>query len=76
MRSLRWGELTTYGEVAAEIGHPGSAQAVANALRGATDVPWWRVVPADGRLYRTHAAVQAPLLETEGHRVDQDRRVH
>jgi len=76
VRSLRRGDLATYGEVAEEIGHPGSAQAVANVLRAATGLAWWRVIPGDGRLYRTHAHVQAPLLEAEGHRVDDQRRVH
>jgi methylated-DNA-protein-cysteine methyltransferase-like protein len=72
---LRPGELVTYGELAEELGRPGSGQAVANVLRSAAGLPWWRVVPADGRLYRTHAPVQAPLLEAEGHRVDEERRV-
>jgi alkylated DNA nucleotide flippase Atl1 len=73
---LRSGELITFGDLADEIGHPGSAQAVANTLRAAMGIPWWRVVPADGRLYRSHVAVQGPLLEAEGHRVDALRRVH
>lgn len=73
---LRPGELATYGELAEEIGRPGSGQAVANVLRGAPDLPWWRVIPAGGRLYRTHAPTQGPLLEAEGHRLDEHRRVH
>ncbi len=72
---LQAGDLVTYGELAAEIGRPGSGQAVANVLRHADEVPWWRVVPAGGRLYRTHAPVQQPLLEAEGHVVDEDRRI-
>lgn len=73
---LRPGELVTYGELAEEIGRPGSGQAVANVLRAAIDLPWWRVIPSDGRLYRTHAPVQTPLLHAEGHAVDEHRRVH
>jgi alkylated DNA nucleotide flippase Atl1 len=73
---LRPGEHVTYGELAQEIGRPGSGQAVANVLRAAPDLPWWRVIPADGRLYRTHAPAQAPLLRAEGHTVDEHRRVH
>jgi methylated-DNA-protein-cysteine methyltransferase-like protein len=73
---LRPGELVTYGELAEELGRPGGGQAVANVLRAVPDLPWWRVLPAEGRLYRTHAPVQGPLLETEGHRVDAHRRVH
>jgi methylated-DNA-protein-cysteine methyltransferase-like protein len=76
VRALRTGELITYGELAEELGRPGGGQAVANVLRCAPDLPWWRVLPAEGRLYRTHAPVQAPLLEAEGHHVDDDRRVH
>jgi methylated-DNA-protein-cysteine methyltransferase-like protein len=73
---LRPGELVTYGELAEELGRPGGGQAVANVLRAVPDLPWWRVLPADGRLYRTHAPVQGPLLEAEGHHVDAHRRVH
>lgn len=74
--ALRPGELVTFGELAIEVGRPGGGQAVANVLRGVPDLPWWRVVPAEGRLYRDLAAVQAPLLEAEGHVVDEHRRVH
>ncbi len=73
--SLRRGELLTYGEVAAEVGRPGAAQAVANVLRSVPDLPWWRVVPSGGRLYRTHREFQAPLLRDEGHAVDPDGRI-
>jgi methylated-DNA-protein-cysteine methyltransferase-like protein len=69
------GDLVTYGDLAVELGRPGAGQAVANVLRRAPDLPWWRVVPAGGRLYRTHAPVQAPMLEAEGHRVDAEGRV-
>lgn len=70
------GEVMTYVEVAVEAGHPGAAQAVANVLRRIDGLPWWRVIPANGVLYRTHAPTQAPLLETEGSHVDEERRVH
>ena len=73
---LEVGELVTYAEVAIEVQRPGAAQAVANVLRRAVGLPWWRVVPADGRLYRTHLPVQGPLLEREGHTIDVERRVH
>jgi methylated-DNA-protein-cysteine methyltransferase-like protein len=75
VRALRPGELVTYQEVAEQIGRPGAGQAVANVLRSAPDLPWWRVTPSDGRLYRTHAPVQRPLLEAEGHTVGADRRI-
>lgn len=72
VQALRTGELITYGELAEELGRPGGGQAVANVPRCAPGLPWWRVLPAEGRLYRT----QAPLLQAEGHHVDDDRRVH
>lgn len=69
------GEVVTYADIATEVGRPGSAQAVANVLRRVPGLPWWRVVPTSGRLYRTHAPTQRPLLEAEGVRVDHDRRI-
>jgi methylated-DNA-protein-cysteine methyltransferase related protein len=74
--ALEHGELVTYRDLAEELGRPGSAQAVANVLRSVPGLPWWRVLPSDGRLYRSHAPEQAPLLEGEGHHVDERRRVH
>lgn len=75
VESLGPGDLATFNEIAEEIGRPGSAQAVANVLRGAPDLPWWRVLPSDGRVYRNLARVQIPLLRAEGHHVDADRNV-
>lgn len=75
VQGLRHGEVLTYEEVAIEAGHPGSAQAVANVLRRVPDLPWWRVIPSSGRLYRTHAPTQAPLLRAEGVEVDDAGRV-
>ncbi len=61
------GTLLTYGEVAAEAGRPGAARAVGRIMaREGADVPWWRVVPASGRLAPAVAARQAPLLRREG----------
>jgi methylated-DNA-protein-cysteine methyltransferase related protein len=73
--SLTPGEVMTYAEVADEIGRPGSGQAVANVLRRVPGLPWWRVIPATGFLYRTHAPTQAPLLRADGVSVDDDGRV-
>ena len=56
------GDLATYGDIADQIGRPGSAQAVANVVRSAPDLPWWRLVPSDGRVYRSHRPTQIPLL--------------
>ncbi len=76
VEATRPGDVLTYAEVALEADHPGSAQAVANVLRRVPGLAWWRVVPTSGRLYRTHAPTQAPLLAAEGVRVDDDRHVH
>ena len=69
--SLQRGEVATYAEVAEEAGHPGSAQAVANVLRQIPDLPWWRVIPSSGRLYRTHRPTQQPRLLAEGVSIDE-----
>lgn len=69
------GELLTYGEVALEAGHPGAGQAVANVLRRVPGLAWWRVVSSDGRVYCQHREAATPLLQAEGHRVDDEGRV-
>lgn len=74
MQGLAPGDVIGYAEVAAEAGHPGAGQAVANVLRRVPGLPWWRVVPSSGHLYRTHAPIQQPLLEAEGHTIT-DRHV-
>jgi len=69
-------EIVSYADVALEAGRPGSAQAVANVLRRIPGLPWWRVVPTSGRLYRSHEPTQRALLEGEGVSVGADRRVY
>lgn len=61
------GTLVTYGEVALEAGAPGAARAVGRvmATHGA-QVPWWRVVPASGRLAPAVAGRQGERLRAEG----------
>src|SRR6478609_6840106 len=54
VNALGPGDLATYRDLAKQIGRPGAGQAVANVIRSAPDLPWWRVTPSDGRLYRTH----------------------
>jgi alkylated DNA nucleotide flippase Atl1 len=61
------GTVVTYGEVAAEAGHPGAARAVGGVLRRhGADLPWWRVVAADGRLVPGLEDEQARRLAREG----------
>lgn len=61
------GEVVSYGDVAAETGHPGAARAVGTVLARADEsLPWWRVVTATGRLVPGHEQEQARLLAAEG----------
>lgn len=66
LRALEPGELVTYGDVAAEAGHPGAARAVGRILALSDDLPWWRAVTATGRLVPGHEREQARLLRREG----------
>lgn len=60
------GELSTYGEVAAEAGFPGAARGVSAVLRKVGGLPWWRVTAASGRLIAGLEAEQAQRLRAEG----------
>lgn len=67
LRSLRPGEVVTYGEVAAEAGYPGRARAVGRLLATTdVEVPWWRVVTAGGRLVPGNEDEHARRLADEG----------
>lgn len=68
------GTLMTYGEVAAEADSPGAARAVGTVMaRFGHQVPWWRVVPASGRLAAPLADRQAAALRREGVVVEDGR---
>lgn len=72
--SLRPGEVLTYGEVAAEAGHPGAARAVGNYLRRTNDeVPWHRVLGAGDQIVSRCADEQRRLLLAEGLAVEGTR---
>lgn len=60
------GDVMSYGDVAAEAGHPGAARAVGGVLRRIDGLPWWRVVTAAGRLIPHDPERQATLLRAEG----------
>lgn len=66
VRSLRPGDVMSYGEVAAEAGYPGAARAVGNVMATSEGLPWWRVVRADRRLPVGHEAEAARRLRAEG----------
>lgn len=64
---LESGDVTTYGEVAAEAGYPGAARAVGRFLATSDGAwPWWRVVTATGRLVPGAEAEHRRRLEAEG----------
>jgi methylated-DNA-protein-cysteine methyltransferase related protein len=74
LRSLRPGEVVTYGEVAEQAGHPGAHRAVGTLLHRTTEeVPWWRVVGAGGWLRAPDPVLQRDLLVAEGVRVRSGR---
>ena len=67
LRSLRTGDVVTYGEVATEAGYPGAARAVGRFLADTDGTyPWWRVVMASGRLAPGKEREQARRLRAEG----------
>jgi AraC family transcriptional regulator of adaptative response/methylated-DNA-[protein]-cysteine methyltransferase len=71
LRAIPAGKTATYAEVAARIGRPGAARAVAGACAAndlALAVPCHRVVPASGGTggYRWGEQLKAALLRREG----------
>jgi len=66
LEGLTPGEVVTYGELAAQAGHPGAARAIGNILRDSSGFPWWRVVASNGRLVPGIEAEQARKLAEEG----------
>jgi methylated-DNA-protein-cysteine methyltransferase related protein len=72
--SLPRGETFSYGWVADEAGYPGRARAVGTLLAtDGDDLPWWRVVRADGHFVEHLAGEQAERLRAEGVAVRVDR---
>jgi methylated-DNA-protein-cysteine methyltransferase-like protein len=66
LMSLQEGEVTTYGDVAEVAGYPKLSRLVGRILSTTdTDVPWWRVVNATGKLVAGKSALQAGLLGEE-----------
>jgi methylated-DNA-protein-cysteine methyltransferase-like protein len=68
IRSLRPGDVASYGDIATDAGYPGRSRLVGRILSESTecyDLPWWRVVNASGRLVPGHEREQAALLRSE-----------
>jgi len=74
---LAVGEVVSYGEVARRAGRRGAARAVGAFLAAhGGDLPWWRVVRADGTLADHKVRDQARRLRAEGVEVRDGRVVH
>lgn len=77
------GRVTTYGAIAAMVGRPMGARAVGYAMRAlpeGTDVPWHRVINAQGRIslkarHPHETDLQRHLLEREGIAFDAEDRI-
>lgn len=78
------GQVASYGAVAAMAGRPLAARAVGAALKALppdTEVPWHRVINAQGKVSPRGAAqalgasCQRARLEAEGHRFDPEGRL-
>ncbi|MGE3174694.1 MAG: MGMT family protein [Planctomycetota bacterium] len=81
VRRVPAGRVVTYGDLAHALGRRGVARQVGWALASlpaGSDVPWWRVVAAAGRVPRAGTACarrHAVALRAEGVRVVRDRVV-
>lgn len=78
VKQIPYGQVVSYGQVAAYVGVPRAARQVGNILRQAQDedLPWWRVINNAGRISiknMFHAAdEQKKLLQHEGVAVSAD----
>lgn len=74
LRSLRDGEVVTYGDIAQDAGYPRMSRLVGRILATSEEeLPWWRVVNSVGRLVPGHEREQAQLLRAEGVAVSEGR---
>jgi len=83
VRMIPWGQVATYGQIAAIVSHRGAARTVGWALASlehGTDVPWHRVVNSRGfvslRELGRPSEAQRALLEQEGVAVGQRGEVN
>lgn len=82
-RQIPRGRVTTYGTIAAMLGRPMAARAVGYALSALpidTDVPWQRVINAQGKIslkarHPQETDRQRRLLEQEGVVFDAEGKV-
>jgi methylated-DNA-protein-cysteine methyltransferase-like protein len=74
------GRVTTYGTLAKALRLPGGARAVGYAMAACPSgrgIPWHRVIGAGGRLTipEPHGSLQRRLLEAEGVKIGDSRRI-
>ena len=74
VRAIPKGQTLSYSAVASYAGRPGGARAVVRALHSLKDVPWWRVIRADGTIALEVEVEQGKRLRREGVKVE-GRRV-
>jgi methylated-DNA-[protein]-cysteine S-methyltransferase len=72
--SIPFGEVSTYGEIAKQLGKPGAARAVGQALHNnpmPIIIPCHRVLGANGELRGYAGGLEAKtfLLNLEGHKI-------
>ncbi len=80
VRQIPFGKVASYGQVARIAGHGIQARQVGYALaalKSGTDVPWQRVINAQGRisLPGVGGAIQQKLLLEEGVEFDENDRI-
>lgn len=68
VKQIPYGKVVSYGDIARAIGYPRCARFVGFAMRACPeDLPWHRVVTADGSITGgDFAPVRRMLLEREG----------
>jgi methylated-DNA-protein-cysteine methyltransferase-like protein len=77
------GKVASYGQIAALLGSPGAARTVGWALHSlprGRDIPWHRVINAEGKISYNSRGVetnlQRTLLESEGIKFDVGGKVN
>jgi methylated-DNA-protein-cysteine methyltransferase-like protein len=76
IRGLGVAEVVSYGDVADDAGYPGRARLVGHVCASVDDLPWWRVVTANGRLVPGLEVEHAQRLRAEGVAVEGGRVRH
>jgi methylated-DNA-protein-cysteine methyltransferase-like protein len=68
VEKIPYGKTISYGEIARLLGQPRAAKMVGWAMRRCPDdLPWQRVIMADGSIAGgEHAEIRKALLESEG----------